>query len=105
MSYLPWLIFFAIWLTGLRLATHRAFPQPIFQPDPGTAQGPIYVPSLFFHGSLVLALIGILIAVLVEDVRAIWLAVSGSAAPIFIKCFIEYQFIVEHSTPARNRII
>jgi hypothetical protein len=95
MSYLAWLVFFAIWLAGLRLATRRAFPQPIFQPDPGTAQGPVYIPSLFFHGSLVLALTGILIAVLVEDVRATWLAVPGSAAPIFIGCFIECQFIVE----------
>lgn len=95
MSYLPWILFFAIWLLGLRLATRRAFPQPVFQPPQDAPQGPVYVPSLFFHGSLVLALIGILIAVLVQDVRAIWLAVPGSAAPIFIGCFIEYQFIVE----------
>lgn len=90
-----WLLFFALWFLGLRWATTRAFPEPIFQAEPGEDPGPVYLPSLFFHGSLVLALIGVLVTVLLEDLRALWLAVPGSAMPIFIGCWIEYQFIVE----------
>jgi hypothetical protein len=90
-----WLAFFALWLLGLRLATRHAFPDPIFHSEPGEELGPVYFPSLFFHCSLVLALLGVLACVLLQDLRAIWLAVPGSAMPIFIGCYIEYTFIVE----------
>jgi hypothetical protein len=95
MSLLPWLLFFASWFIGLRWATSHAFPEPIFKPKPGEDLGPLYLPSILFHGSLVLAMIGVLVTVLIEDIRALWLAVPGSALPIFIGCWIEYQFIVE----------
>ncbi len=95
MSLIPWIIFFAAWFFGLRWSTRHAFPEPIFHSDPGEAPGPLYIPSVFFHGSLLLALAGVLACVLLEDLRAIWLAVPGSAAPIFIGCYIEYQFIIE----------
>lgn len=94
-SYLPWLLFFVAWFVGLRWATSRAFPEPLFPTEPGEEVGPTYLPSLFFHGSLVLALIGVLVTVILEDIRALWLAVPGSAMPIFIGCWIEYQFLTE----------
>jgi len=95
MTFIPWLAFFALWLIGLRMATRHAFPEPFFHSESGGPPGPLYFPSLFFHGSLVLALIGVLVCVLLEDIRAIWLAVPGSALPIFIGSYIEYLFIVE----------
>ena len=95
MFLLPWLVFFASWFVGLRLATRSAFPDPIFNPKPGEDLGPGYIPSLFFHGSFVPTLIGVLITVLLEDIRTLWLAVPGSAMPILIGCWIEYQFIIE----------
>ena len=81
MTDLPWLLLFALWFLGIRWATQRAFPEPIFKPKPGEELGPVYIPSLFFHGSLVLALIGVLVTVLLADIRALWLAVPGQQCP------------------------